>query len=432
MRTLITYFKVFPKRSFYVLIAFLAAGVAEALSLTAILPLLSTAVGETADSPVGKFVVQILDEVGLTPTIGTMLSIILFGIVCKNLLLLVANRQIGYTVAYIATALRLEYLEAMLASSWQYSLRQPVGAIANSIATEAKRAANGFEQAAAVLSLAIQVSIYIIIAMFVSWEVASISLIAGIIFLSAMYQIIRVTRKAGSKQTVLLKSLLTYLADVLGSVKSLKAMARDKDADFVLRSQTKQLEKVARREVISKEGLKCAQEPLLAVFTTGGLYAILVIWELPLPAVTAMVILFVRILSQLSKMQRRYQLLVADESAYWAIRGASEFARSAAEIKTGILHPTLKQGISAQHIKFNYGTKNIFQDLNVEIQINSLTTIIGESGAGKSTFIDLICGLAEPKSGDIFIDGIPLREINIREWRKLIGYVSQDTVLLHE
>mgnify|MGYP005629287687 FL=1 len=131
MRTLITYFKVFPKRSFYVLIAFLAAGVAEALSLTAILPLLSTAVGETADSPVGKFVVQILDEVGLTPTIGTMLSIILFGIVCKNLLLLVANRQIGYTVAYIATALRLEYLEAMLASSWQYYLRQPVGAIAN-------------------------------------------------------------------------------------------------------------------------------------------------------------------------------------------------------------------------------------------------------------------------------------------------------------
>lgn len=432
MRTLITYFKVFPKRSFYVLIAFLAAGVAEALSLTAILPLLSTAVGENVNSPVGKFVVEILDEVGLTPTIGTMLAIILFGIVCKNLMLLAANRQIGYTVAYIATALRLEYLEAMLASSWQYYLRQPVGSIANSIATEAKRAANGFEQAAAVLSLAIQVSIYIIIAMFVSWEVASISLLAGIIFLSAMYQIIRVTRKAGSKQTILLKSLLTYLADVLGSVKSLKAMARDKDADFVLRSQTKQLEKVARREVISKEGLKCAQEPLLAVFTTGGLYAILVIWELPLPAVTAMVILFVRILSQLSKMQRRYQLLVADESAYWAIRGAAEFARSAAEIKTGTLHPILKQGISVQHVKFNYGTKNVFQDLNVEIKINSLTTIIGESGAGKSTFIDLICGLAEPKSGDVFIDGIPLGEVNAWEWRRLIGYVSQETILLHD
>ena len=432
MHTLITYFKVFPKRSFYVLIAFLAAGTAEALSLTAILPFLSTAVGEPVDSDIGKFILQVLNEVDLAPTIGTMLLLIFFGLVLKNAMLLIANRQIGYTVAYIATTLRLEYLEAILASNWQFYLRQPVGSIANSIATEAKRAANGFEQAAAVLSLAIQVSIYIIIAIFISWQAALISLIAGIIFLSAMYQIILFTRKAGEGQTALLKSLLTYLADVLGSVKSLKAMARDKDADFVLRSQTKQLEKVARREVISKEGLKCAQEPLLAAFTTGGLYAALVIWELPLAEITAMIILFVRILSQLSKMQRRYQNLVADESAYWAIREASESARSAAEIKTGTLHPTLKQGISAQHIKFNYGTKNIFQDLNIEIQINSLTTIIGKSGAGKSTFINLICGLAEPQSGDIFIDGIPLREINVWEWRKLIGYVSQETILLHD
>ena len=432
MRTLITYFKVFPKRSFYVLTAFLAAGIAEALSLTAILPLLSTAVGDPVDSDIGKFIVQILNEVDLAPTIGTMLLLIFFGLVLKNAMLLIANRQIGYTVAYIATTLRLEYLEAILASNWQFYLRQPVGSIANSIATEAKRAANGFEQAAAVLSLAIQVSIYIIIAIFISWQAALISLIAGIIFLSAMYQIILFTRKAGEGQTALLKSLLTYLADVLGSVKSLKAMARDKDADFVLRSQTKQLEKVARREVISKEGLKCAQEPLLAAFTTGGLYAALVIWELPLAEITAMIILFVRILSQLSKMQRRYQNLVADESAYWAIREASESARSAAEIRTGTLHPTLKQGISAQHIKFNYGTKNIFQDLNIEIQINSLTTIIGKSGAGKSTFINLICGLAEPQSGDIFIDGIPLREIDVWEWRKLIGYVPQETILLHD
>ena len=184
MRTLITYFKVFPKRSFYVLIAFLAAGIAEALSLSAILPLLSTAVGDQVESDIGKFVVQLLNEVGLSPTIGTMLLIILFGIVLKNAMLLVANRQIGYTVAYIATALRLEYLEAILASSWQFYLRQPVGSIANSIATEAKRAANGFEQAAAVLSLSIQVTVYIIIAIFVSWQAALISLIVGAILLS--------------------------------------------------------------------------------------------------------------------------------------------------------------------------------------------------------------------------------------------------------
>ncbi len=432
MRTLITYFTVYPRRSFYVLLAFLAAGVAEALSLTAILPLLSIAVGNPIDSNIGKFIVQLLGRVDIDPTIGAMLLIILCGLIFKSLVLLLANRQIGYTVANIATKLRLELIEALFASRWQYYLHQPVGSLTNSIATEASRAAIGFSHAAAVLSLSIQVFVYILIALLVSWQAALTSLIIGVIFLLSMSRLVRVARKAGTKQTLVYRELLSYLADVLGSAKPLKAMARDKVSDSILRSQTTQLEKATRREVISREGLKAIQEPILAAFTTGGLYAVLVIWELPLSAVTAMVILFVRILTLSSKMQRRYQNLLVFESAYWSIRRASEAARSSAEIKTGRLHPTLKQGISLQHVDFNYDNKVIFRNLNMEIQVKSFTTITGNSGAGKSTLIDLLCGLVEPKFGDIFVDGISLHEINIREWRRLIGYVSQETILLHD
>ncbi len=432
MRTLITYFTVYPRRSFYVLLAFLAAGVAEALSLTAILPLLSIAIGDPVDSNIGKFIVQLLDRVDIDPTIGAMLLIILCGLIFKSLVLLVANRQIGYTVANIATKLRLELIEALFASRWQYYLRQPVGSLTNSIATEASRAAIGFSHAAAVLSLSIQVFVYILIALLVSWQAALTSLIIGAIFLLSMSRLILVARKAGTKQTILYRELLTYLADVLGSAKSLKAMARDKVTDSILRSQTTQLEKATRREVMSRESLKAIQEPILAAFTTGGLYAVLVIWELPLSAVTAMVILFVRILTLSSKMQRRYQNLLVFESAYWSIRKATEAARSSAEMRTGRLHPTLKQGISLQHVDFNYDNKVIFRNLNMEIQVKSFTTITGNSGAGKSTLIDLLCGLVEPKFGDIFVDGISIHEINIREWRRLIGYVSQETILLHD
>ncbi len=432
MRTLITYFTVYPRRSFYVLLAFLAAGVAEALSLTAILPLLSIAIGDPVDSNIGKFIVQLLDRVDIDPTIGAMLLIILCGIIIKSLVLLVANRQIGYTVANIATKLRLELIEALFASRWQYYLRQPVGSLTNSIATEASRAAIGFSHAAAVLSLSIQVFVYILIALLVSWQAALTSLIIGAIFLLSMSRLVRVARKAGTKQTLLYRKLLTYLADVLGSAKPLKAMARDKVTDSILRSQTTELEKATRREVMSRESLKAIQEPILAAFTTGGLYAVLVIWELPLSAVAAMVILFVRILTLSGKMQRRYQNLLVFESAYWSIRKASEAARSSAEMKTGRLHPTLKQGISLQHVDFNYDNKVIFRNLNMEIQVKSFTTITGNSGAGKSTLIDLLCGLVEPKFGDIFVDGISIHEINIREWRRLIGYVSQETILLHD
>ncbi len=432
MRTLITYIMVFPRRSAFVLIALLFAGIAEALSLTALLPLISIAVGETDDSKIGHFMVQALERIGIAPTIDAILLIIVGGMLIKGVILLLTNRQVGYTVAHVATALRLDLIEALLASRWQYYLRQPVGSLANSVATEAYRAANGFEHSVNVLALAIQVVVHAIVAFFISWQATFGSLLIGIVLFIALHRLVRATRRAGTKQTHLLRHLLSYLSDVLGSVKSLKAMARDNVADAILHDQSIQLEKATRKEVISRAALLALQEPILAALTASGLYIALVIWNLSLPEVMVMVFLLTRILGLLNKTQRRYQQLTVQESAYWALRTAAEDARAAAERATGTITPTLQLGISLRHVVFDYDRKQIFQDLNIEIPIKSFTAVIGSSGVGKSTLLDLLCGLAEPKSGEILIDGIPLHNIDLRQWRHLIGYVSQDTVLLHD
>lgn len=432
MRTLYTYIMVFPRRSAFVLFALLMAGIAEALSLTALLPLLSIAVGETSDSGIGKLMGDALLSIGIEPTLGMILIIIVGGMFAKGLILLIANRQVGYTVAHVATALRLNLIEALLASRWQYYLRQPVGSLANSVATEAYRAANGFEHSVNVLALSVQVLVYAIVALFISWQATLASLFIGLFLLIALHRLVRATRRAGNKQTQLLRELLTYLSDVLSSVKSLKAMARDNVADAILHDQTKQLEKATRREVMNRAALTALQEPILAALTAAGLYLALVVWELSLPEVMVMVFLLTRILGLLNKTQRRYQQLTVQESAYWALRKAAENAAAEAESTTGTLEPTLRQGIALHHVKFDYGDKAIFKDLNIEIPIKSFTAVMGPSGAGKSTLLDLLCGLTEPGSGDIKIDGVSLHDINLRQWRHMIGYVSQDTILLHD
>lgn len=432
MRTLITYIMVFPKRSAFVLVALLLAGIAEALSLTALLPLLSIAVGESIDSSMGKLVVDTLHQVGLSPTLEIILLVIVGGMFLKGAILLMTNQQVGHTVAHVATALRLDLIKALLASRWQYYLRQPAGALANSIATEAYRAAMGFEHSVNVLALAIEALVYSIVALFISWEATLASLLIGTILFVVLNRLVRAAKRAGNKQTHLLRHLLTYLSDVLSSVKSLKAMARDNVADAILHEQTRMLEKATRKEVTNRAALLALQEPILAALTASGLYLALVVWKLSLPEVMVMVFLLTRVLGLLNKTQRRYQQLVAQESAYWALRNAAEEARMEAERSTGTLIPTLEQGLSLHHIVFSYERKTIFSDLNLEVPVHSFTALIGSSGAGKSTLLDLLCGLAEPESGEILIDGVSLHYIDLRRWRHMIGYVSQDTVLLHD
>src|SRR5690606_21587447 len=61
-----------------------------------------------------------------------------------------------------------------------------------------------------------------------------------------------------------------------------------------------------------------------------------------------------------------------------------------------------------------------------------LTTLIGPSGAGKTTLSDVLLGLVRPRSGQILVDGVPLEELNLEQWRELVGYVPQELFLFHD
>jgi ATP-binding cassette subfamily C protein len=58
--------------------------------------------------------------------------------------------------------------------------------------------------------------------------------------------------------------------------------------------------------------------------------------------------------------------------------------------------------------------------------------IVGPSGAGKTTVADLVAALVRPQEGEVSIDDLPLARVDWRAWRRMIGYVPQDTVLLHD
>jgi ABC-type multidrug transport system fused ATPase/permease subunit len=71
----------------------------------------------------------------------------------------------------------------------------------------------------------------------------------------------------------------------------------------------------------------------------------------------------------------------------------------------------------------------ILQGINIVIPAFKTVGIVGSSGAGKSTFIDVLTGLLPIESGRILIDGVELSEQNVRAWRRSIGYVSQHVYL---
>jgi ATP-binding cassette subfamily B (MDR/TAP) protein 1 len=91
--------------------------------------------------------------------------------------------------------------------------------------------------------------------------------------------------------------------------------------------------------------------------------------------------------------------------------------------------------ITFKNVSFTYPkTPNIklFHDLNMKIEPNKITAIVGPSGSGKTTIVSLIERLYDAEGGEIMIDDINVKELDVKYFRSLIGYVPQEPVLFNQ
>jgi ATP-binding cassette, subfamily B, bacterial PglK len=93
---------------------------------------------------------------------------------------------------------------------------------------------------------------------------------------------------------------------------------------------------------------------------------------------------------------------------------------------------SFEKGIRLENVTFNYPGSNraVLENFSLEIPKNSSVGIIGPTGSGKSTLVDIILGLHRPQSGVIRVDDRVLRPEDFGSWRSMIGYVPQDIYLL--
>lgn len=84
------------------------------------------------------------------------------------------------------------------------------------------------------------------------------------------------------------------------------------------------------------------------------------------------------------------------------------------------------------HVSFGFGDRKTIDDVTFDLPRGAMFGIVGPSGAGKSSLLRLILRLYDPWSGDISLDGVPLRSIPLEQLRRQIALVSQDTILFHD
>lgn len=92
---------------------------------------------------------------------------------------------------------------------------------------------------------------------------------------------------------------------------------------------------------------------------------------------------------------------------------------------------TLSNQIEFKNTSFAYEKRKILDNVSLVIKKNEFIAVTGRSGSGKTTFLDLLLGLMNPGSGDIFIDGVKMSQMDVSTWRQRIAYLSQEVWLVN-
>jgi ATP-binding cassette, subfamily C, bacterial len=430
-----------PWQSLALMLLLLIAGVADGIGLSAMLPMLNIAFegSRTAEitepgeeDELTQMVYGALESLNLTPSLGVLLSFIVAGIGLKSLLVFIAEQRIGYMAADVATRLRLDLLRAITASSWMFYVDQSVGKLANSMATEAWRASNAYVYAIRLLVVFVESLVYFSVALMVSWRATVLCLLAGLAVWAISHYFVKVSQFAGAGQTRGYRTLLGSLTDILMSIKSLKSMGRERAAEALVARQSHELRSDLRREVLGNSGLDAAQEPLYTLVIVLGIYLALVQFSVDLATVTFLTLVLARLLKRGSRVQKEYQRMITSESAYWALQATIAEAVRHAELTHGTLPVRFDEGIVLERVSFDYGAGPVLDNVTITIPKGQITCLVGESGSGKSTVADLVMRLLNPTAGRILVDGVPLQEIDLAAWRRTIGYVPQDNLLLND
>ena len=88
--------------------------------------------------------------------------------------------------------------------------------------------------------------------------------------------------------------------------------------------------------------------------------------------------------------------------------------------------------IEFKHVSFRYGEQWVLKDINLIIEKGKTVALVGQSGGGKSTLVDLIPRYYDVQEGEVLIDGINVKDLDIHDLRQLIGNVNQEAILFND
>ena len=408
----------------------------DAIGLALIVPLVEILVGldgAATEISIIRWVETGFETLGFELSAGTLVSLIL---------ILQGARVIGIALQLWLTSmlgaryerrLRVDTYEALFKASWLHFTAQKSGELFNVLIPQSQSAGATIFAFTTVLASLFTTLIYFSGAILVSLH---LSLVAaaytglGVVVLSGFLVL---SHKIGKKITATVGEISIESTESFGGMKAIKAAALEQDTTRRFTNISNRLAHQRSLNGLNQGAMQATAEALFLIAMVLGLLFATRTLGLPVGGLLLFALLFIRMFQRVKGLQASLLEFFQLMPALKLVTDTRRLAISNSGRLSGADFNGIGAGMELSDVSFTYPGRSFgLKQISINVPSGSSVAIVGPSGAGKTTIIDLVVGLIDPDSGNIRVGEQSLVDVSLNSWRKNIAYVTQGTALFND
>lgn len=429
------FYRFSPARNIGIFLTNLLFGLSQGVGIITLVPLLQMLEKNSlGNNRVFEVLNRLVSSMGITINIELILGLYLCLILFNSLILYAKSIWQSDVQQEYTAEIRKDIFNKLIRSDWGYLSGQNRNEFSHILTSEIPNITGLNFYLLSLLSAMTIFIIYVILATLVSLYFTLFVLVCGLVLYLLMNRYITRTYSVGRDNFFTNRHLYKQFDDFWDAIKFAKIHGTEKYHFDRFNEQNQQFAKERKRMIRLSLTPQTINSIASAAILSLVVYLGYKFGGLSLSTFLILILLFSRIFPQLMKIHTTYIQIISLFPSFentMAMKNELEAKLKDSSVLTDptTLKISLKKEIAFQDVSFGYNQdKPLFEHLNLTVPARNITGIIGSSGIGKTTLIDMVTGILIPGQGKIQIDGQDLGELDRATWHNSIAYVSQDSV----
>ncbi|MHC4780424.1 MAG: ABC transporter ATP-binding protein, partial [Planctomycetota bacterium] len=276
----------------------------------------------------------------------------------------------------------------------------------------------------------------IVVAFLISWKLSLFCFIAVPLIMSPLIKFGHMVRKQAKKSLIKLADVTEAMQQTFTGIKIVKGFVGESYEKERFRTANegyfRKLMRVVRAKASSRAIIEFFWNSATAFMVLLGAYLVLhSVWELTLPLLITFIVLIASMYQPLKTLTKAYNNIQEALAGSTRVFEMMDLEPEVVDETGSVEFERVQKSIVFRSVGFAYGEENVLKSIDMEVASGEVVAIVGESGAGKTTLVDLLARFYDVTEGGIEIDGVDIRKFRKSSLLGKMALVTQDPFLFN-